>query len=183
MALNNQVHIHVFCNSAFGKCEMDYDIFTVRRSGDFYGHIPYNICNARNGLGSGRRLMGRKGHPRWPFGYEVILHATRHVMEQSNRLSPAEQRVFQDSLAAPFRAGKRVRRERVQAGGMDAEWFVPVDIDPGRAPTILCLHGGGYASGSLRTHCDVAARLALACGARADHRISARARASLPGRG
>ena len=40
--------------------------------------------------------------------------------------------------------------EKVDAGGVPAEWVMAPGCDTGRA--ILYLHGGGYAIGSLNTH-------------------------------
>jgi acetyl esterase/lipase len=48
-------------------------------------------------------------------------------------------------------------------GGRPAEWLTPVG--PAPVGTILYLHGGGYCIGSLDTHRDLGARLAVAAGA------------------
>jgi epsilon-lactone hydrolase len=57
-----------------------------------------------------------------------------------------------------------VRCERVSAGGVPAEWVAA----PGAAEdrTILYLHGGGYAIGSIDSHRAMAAGLSHASGAR-----------------
>ena len=63
--------------------------------------------------------------------------------------------------------------ERVNAGGVDAEWIAA----PGAAPdrVILYLHGGGYVLGSINTHRAMISRIARASDARAlaiDYRLA-----------
>jgi epsilon-lactone hydrolase len=53
----------------------------------------------------------------------------------------------------------------VDAGGVPAMWAVPHGADPSRA--LLCLHGGGFVSGSMYTHRKMFAHLARAAGVRA----------------
>src|SRR4051794_40106806 len=52
----------------------------------------------------------------------------------------------------------------VDAGGVPAHWLTP----PGACPagTLVYLHGGGFAVGSLRSYGELAARLGRAAGAR-----------------
>jgi epsilon-lactone hydrolase len=57
-----------------------------------------------------------------------------------------------------------VTREVVETGVVRSEWFRPEQADAGRA--ILFVHGGGYMLGSIDSHRDLIARVALA--ARAD---------------
>jgi len=54
--------------------------------------------------------------------------------------------------------------EKVDAGGVPAEWVAAPGFDPDRA--VLYLHGGGYAIGSINTHRRLAYDLSAACGAR-----------------
>jgi epsilon-lactone hydrolase len=51
------------------------------------------------------------------------------------------------------------------AGGVPALWAVPKQCDPDRV--LLCVHGGGFVSGSMYTHRKMFAHLAKAVGARA----------------
>lgn len=78
-----------------------------------------------------------------------------------------------EELAKMFALPDDVRIESVDAGGVAAEWV--------RAPesrddyTLLYVHGGGYSIGSTRTHRELVARIARACGARAlslDYRLA-----------
>ena len=55
-----------------------------------------------------------------------------------------------DGLGAGFALPSDVRTESVQAGGVAAEWTETPGAEPGRV--ILFLHGGGYVSGSIKSH-------------------------------
>ena len=52
-----------------------------------------------------------------------------------------------------------------EAGGLPAMWAVPKRGDPDRV--LLCIHGGGFVSGSIYTHRKMFGHLAKATGARA----------------
>lgn len=63
--------------------------------------------------------------------------------------------------------------EKVDVDGVPAEWVSAADVDPGR--TVLYLHGGGYAIGSLNTHRRLAFDVSAASGARVlllDYRLA-----------
>jgi acetyl esterase/lipase len=77
---------------------------------------------------------------------------------------------FMASLAPP---AKGVRREACLAAGMKAEWLLPEGCKQDKA--ILYLHGGGYIEGSVKSHRDLAGRLARAAGCKAlliDYRLA-----------
>jgi acetyl esterase/lipase len=57
-----------------------------------------------------------------------------------------------------------VKYERVFAGGVDGEWIIPADAPEDKA--ILYFHGGGFRIGSVASHRDLIARIALASGCR-----------------
>jgi acetyl esterase/lipase len=66
-----------------------------------------------------------------------------------------------------------IATEPVDAGGVRAEWQRPTTDEPQR--TLLHLHGGGYMLGSIATHRNLTARLALAARARClsiDYRLA-----------
>jgi acetyl esterase/lipase len=52
-----------------------------------------------------------------------------------------------------------------EAGGLPAMWAVPKGASPD--PVLLCLHGGGFVSGSIYTHRKMFGHLAKAAGVRA----------------
>ncbi|MBV8914820.1 MAG: alpha/beta hydrolase [Acetobacteraceae bacterium] len=62
----------------------------------------------------------------------------------------AERRERLDGLGAGFALPSDVRTESVQAGSVAAEWTETPGAEPGRV--ILFLHGGGYISGSIKSH-------------------------------
>lgn len=73
-----------------------------------------------------------------------------------------ERRDALDRGAASSEPPRGVRVRRAELGGRRAEWIHP---DGGRDDAVvLYLHGGGYCIGSLDTHRDLAARLAVATG-------------------
>lgn len=54
--------------------------------------------------------------------------------------------------------------ERVSAGGVDGEWISPANAPEDKA--VLYFHGGGFRIGSLASHRDLIAQIALASGCR-----------------
>ncbi len=63
--------------------------------------------------------------------------------------------------------------EKVDAGGVPAEWVTAPGCDPARA--VLYLHGGGYVIGSIHTHRRLAYDISAASGARVlviDYRLA-----------
>ncbi|HVB94615.1 MAG TPA: alpha/beta hydrolase [Acidimicrobiales bacterium] len=73
-----------------------------------------------------------------------------------------QQRAAMDaaSVGAPPPVGVSV--ETAELGGRPAEWLAPDGV--GRDAAVLYLHGGGYCSGSLDSHRDLAARIGIASG-------------------
>src|SRR5215207_2210787 len=57
-----------------------------------------------------------------------------------------------------------VTSERVCAGGVDGEWISPADAPQDKA--ILHFHGGGFRIGSVASHRDLIAQIAIASGCR-----------------
>jgi acetyl esterase/lipase len=88
-------------------------------------------------------------------------------------LSLADLRAMYDSLGTMFPTPDDVAHERLEVGGVAAEWSVPPGAAKDRA--ILYLHGGGYAIGSIASHRHLVAALARAAGTRAlalDYRLA-----------
>jgi len=88
-------------------------------------------------------------------------------------LSIEEQRVTFDTLTSQFQPAEDVRCERVDAGGVSAEWITTPEAADERI--IYYLHGGGYVIGSINTHREMISRLSRAAGARAlaiDYRLA-----------
>ena len=76
--------------------------------------------------------------------------------------TPQEMRVVFEELAVPPAAD--IKCERVEAGGVDAEWVCAPNAASDRF--VLYLHGGGYVIGSVNTHRDMIARISRAAQAR-----------------
>ncbi|HJU29733.1 MAG TPA: alpha/beta hydrolase, partial [Candidatus Binataceae bacterium] len=76
--------------------------------------------------------------------------------------TPQEMRAAFEQMAAPPEAD--VKTERVNAGGVDAEWVTAPGASDDRV--VLYLHGGGYVLGSIKTHRDLMGRIARAGHAR-----------------
>ncbi|WP_246675603.1 alpha/beta hydrolase fold domain-containing protein [Mesorhizobium sp. B2-6-4] len=62
----------------------------------------------------------------------------------------AEGRQRMDGLAAQFPLGPDIEVQPVNAGSVAAEWTASPHVDPTWIVTFL--HGGGYVTGSLRSH-------------------------------
>jgi len=85
----------------------------------------------------------------------------------------AQRRKDIDERGRNFSLPADVRVERVDAGGVPAEWTATPDAAQDRA--ILYLHGGGYVIGSLDSHRHVAAEAGRAAGMRTlaiDYRLA-----------
>jgi acetyl esterase/lipase len=76
----------------------------------------------------------------------------------------SEARVRFEKMADFLGGAPDAKCEKVDAGGVPAEWVAAPGFDPERA--VLYLHGGGYAIGSINTHRRLAYDISAACGAR-----------------
>lgn len=81
-----------------------------------------------------------------------------------------------DTFCSKFPAVEGARLEAVEAGGVPAAWVeAPGSGDEAPRGVVLYLHGGGYVTGSLRSHGQLATRLAGAAEARGlavDYRLA-----------
>lgn len=75
-----------------------------------------------------------------------------------------ERRARLDEVGAVDPPPAEVTFTPVDAGGVPAEWSGATGGDPGRV--VLFLHGGGYCSGSIASHRNLAGGIAKAAGAR-----------------
>ena len=76
----------------------------------------------------------------------------------------AYSRASYEKLAVLLGGAPDAKCEKVDAGGVPAEWVAAPGIDPERA--VLYLHGGGYAIGSINTHRRLAYDISAASSAR-----------------
>jgi acetyl esterase/lipase len=95
-----------------------------------------------------------------------------------SRPAPANQDVNEararfEKMAAFLGGAPDAKCEKVDGGGVPAEWVSAPGCDPARA--VLFLHGGGYAIGSINTHRRLAYDVSAASGARVlliDYRLA-----------
>jgi epsilon-lactone hydrolase len=84
-----------------------------------------------------------------------------------------QSRARYEKLAVVLGGAPDAKCEKVDAGGVAAEWVAAPGFDAERA--VLYLHGGGYAIGSINTHRRLAYDISAACGARVlviDYRLA-----------
>jgi monoterpene epsilon-lactone hydrolase len=86
--------------------------------------------------------------------------AARQAMERPE-VAPPDHESWGDLTAEP----RAVDYIETEAGGQPAMWAVPKGASADRV--LLCLHGGGFVSGSIYTHRKLYGHLAKATGARA----------------
>src|SRR5881394_1636493 len=85
----------------------------------------------------------------------------------------AEARTRFEKMGVVLGGAPDAKCEKVDAGGVPAEWVMAPGCDNGRA--ILYLHGGGYAIGSINTHRRLAYDISAASAARVlliDYRLA-----------
>jgi len=76
----------------------------------------------------------------------------------------AELRARFEKMGAVLGGAPDAKCEKVDAGGVLAEWVAAPGCDPEKA--VLYLHGGGYVIGSINTHRRLAYDISAACSAR-----------------
>lgn len=101
----------------------------------------------------------------WSFPFEATVAFLRATSAAAAGLPPlAQRRVWAELRSPPAPVMRRVRRSFDGAGGVRAEWFEPAG-SVGEA-VVLFFHGGSFIHGSMASHGEMVARLALASGAR-----------------
>jgi phosphinothricin tripeptide acetyl hydrolase len=106
---------------------------------------------------------------------DADVESIRELAESGGLAAPSihEQRRALDESAGSLPVPDGVTVTATTVAGRPAEWLTP---DPGtEAGVVLYLHGGGYCLGSIRSHRNLAARLALAFGGRVltlDYRLA-----------
>ncbi|UPK02798.1 alpha/beta hydrolase [Bradyrhizobium sp. 170] len=107
--------------------------------------------------------MGRAGGNIAAAPIELAIERIRAVYRSWNRdTSVAQMRSDWDTAFGGCTAP--VTCERVSAGGVDGEWISPSDAREDKA--ILYFHGGGFRIGSVSSHRDLIAQIALATSCR-----------------
>jgi len=123
---------------------------------------------------SARRAFRGPRFPGWRWRKEVISHVLRVQGRQTVRLPIQRVRARFPTSQLPRQIAKQVALERVHPNGVPAEQVTPHGWTRSD-PTVLYMHGGGYAIGSPETHRELVARIALAARARCvsiDYRLA-----------
>jgi len=104
--------------------------------------------------------------PGWSFSFEMTTRLLKIRAAAVNQLPLEEQQRLQEIAGDQEARRMKSKAERTNArfAGMDGEWFVAKGKTPKRV--ILYLHGGGFVTGSTRTHGEMLCRLAIAADAR-----------------
>ena len=103
---------------------------------------------------------------------ETLINMLRSL-PRSQGLSPQEARASFEKSTSLIRIPEDVRCQPLDADGVPAEWVVTPGAQNDKV--VFFLHGGGYASGSINTHRELASRISRAAGARAfliDYRLA-----------
>ncbi|MBR1194541.1 alpha/beta hydrolase [Bradyrhizobium sp. AUGA SZCCT0240] len=107
--------------------------------------------------------MARAGEDITTAPIDLAIARIRAVYRGWNRDTSVTQ-MREDWDAAFGGSAARVNCERIFAGGVEGEWISPADAPVDRA--ILYFHGGGFRIGSVASHRDLIAQIALASGCR-----------------
>jgi acetyl esterase/lipase len=113
-----------------------------------------------------RRRMKGPRRPTWDVSFETLAELFHESSRRVIRLPLEAQRRSTAAIVLALPSSplyKETKFERVEAGGVAAEWVRREDADGG--PVILYFHGGGYGLGSVETHRDLVSRICKASGA------------------
>ncbi|HVY16459.1 MAG TPA: alpha/beta hydrolase [Rhodopila sp.] len=102
-----------------------------------------------------------------------IIAIREQIAARTGATDIAQRRIDSDARGKSFRLPADVRVEKIDAGGVPAEWTSTPDSAADRV--ILYLHGGGYVFGSLDSHRHVAAEAGRQAGTRVlaiDYRLA-----------
>lgn len=113
-----------------------------------------------------RRKMVGPRRPTWDVSFETLAELFRESSRRVIRLPLEAQRRSTGAVVLALPSSplyKETTFERVEAGGVAAEWVRREDAAGG--PVVLYFHGGGYGLGSVETHRDLVSRICRACSA------------------
>lgn len=120
-----------------------------------------------------RRRRRGPHHPAWGHRLEAAVETLRAGGEAQLRGTLEAWRAGQEAAAALTPIARGMAQRDVVHAGMRAIELTPTRGAP--SSSMLYLHGGGYVTGSSRTHRGLASRIALAANARAivlDYRLA-----------
>jgi epsilon-lactone hydrolase len=109
-----------------------------------------------------RRSSRGPKRPSWGLAFEIFATFMQKEASKLYAVSPSQLREYRNKQALQSLLLKAVHSQKVEPEGQNAQWFTPPQHHDA---IILYLHGGGYTYGSILTHNDLMARLALSSGA------------------
>jgi acetyl esterase/lipase len=110
----------------------------------------------------------------WSWSFELIARALKHRAAAISRLDWQSQRAAWSAMNGPAPILRMVKREALELASMRAEWFEPKE-GASATSVVLYFHGGSFIYGSIETHRETLAHLALATGGRVlaiDYRLA-----------
>jgi acetyl esterase/lipase len=113
-----------------------------------------------------RRIIGRRMHPNWPLGLELVVSATRGSWSLMPIIGMVRWRNVGEAMSPLKTDGLTPRFVKLNPGddrSLYAAWLEPPDAGDS---VLLYFHGGGFVFGSLRTHGEMIGALARAARAR-----------------
>lgn len=113
-----------------------------------------------------RRAIGRRMHPSWPLGFELVVSATRGSWSVMPKIGMVRWRNVGEAMSPLKTDGLTARFVEVNPGDgppLYGAWLEPPDASES---VLLYYHGGGFVFGSLRTHGELIGALARAARAR-----------------
>jgi epsilon-lactone hydrolase len=125
-------------------------------------------------LATARRLFRGPKRPSWSFRFEVSVAVLREAITRTGLETPTGPSNRNLATRIPRSIAAQLRLETATVAGLPTEIHTPHAWTPGD-PTVLYLHGGAYIACSPRTHRELVARIAYACGARCivpDYRLA-----------
>ncbi len=90
-------------------------------------------------------------------GMEFVIKILKERSAEEIKERVKKSRNTWEELAKMAKVPKDVKCESINAGGVPAEWISAPDAV--KTQVILYLHGGGYMSGSINTHREIASRI------------------------
>src|SRR6185369_9344195 len=103
-----------------------------------------------------RRAAQGPLRPGWRFEIEVMAEHLKSISRRADARDLLGQRAVWSEVAVRSPVAHKLRRTRVEMGGVPAEWFIPKRGAEDRV--LFYLHGGAYIFGSIRTHQELIGR-------------------------
>lgn len=126
--------------------------------------VVLQFFSAMASTAAGRMKRGPL-RPTWSFMFESTVAMLRALAHRTSGLPPVELRAAWAALRPmPSPIFREVKRSPVVAGGVTAEWFEPVA--GATSAVVIYIHGGSFIFGSIASHAEMIARVAVATGAR-----------------